>query len=354
MPNDNARRPAFDEQAALQELERLRDAIEATRRLRSERSDEFDAFVRSFRAAPPTESSGASIDDRPSEPRPEFTYPGRQNRDPQPKPPAHTVVFDPPLEPAPPREIPPPPAVAPAPPPAVAPAVAPVPPPPAPEQITARATRHGEPPQAPSPLDPWMPGAAAHTDAARVEPWPAEPAPVAEEPHRVPAALAADAPARPRRASSRSVAAWAVVGAVVVIGAAAIAVKPWASRTPESSEPASSASPSPAASAPAPEATPSPQATAPAPAPAASSGTHAIEAELIADRRVWVRVVADGEKLVERELPAGTRVPITADRAIVVRAGDAGAVRLRVNGADRGPLGRDAEVLTRTFTAAER
>jgi hypothetical protein len=68
-------------------------------------------------------------------------------------------------------------------------------------------------------------------------------------------------------------------------------------------------------------------------------------------RRVWVRVLLDGERAIERELPPGTRIPLQADRAIVIRAGDAGALRLTINGVDRGPLGRDAEIVTRTFTA---
>ena len=38
----------FNEQAALQELERLQRAIEETRRRRKETGDAFDAFVRSF------------------------------------------------------------------------------------------------------------------------------------------------------------------------------------------------------------------------------------------------------------------------------------------------------------------
>lgn len=42
----------FDETAALAELERLRDSITAARRAREQKSDEFDAFVESFRKPP--------------------------------------------------------------------------------------------------------------------------------------------------------------------------------------------------------------------------------------------------------------------------------------------------------------
>lgn len=75
-----------------------------------------------------------------------------------------------------------------------------------------------------------------------------------------------------------------------------------------------------------------------------------IEAELIALRRVWVRAIVDGERAFERELQADARVPLRAVRTIVIRAGDAGAVRLSIDGRDQGVLGRDGMVATRTFT----
>src|SRR3954470_2687059 len=62
MPSDRSYSPPFDEQAALAELERLRDAIQETRRRRSESSDEFDAFVRSFRD--PAASGSPDADDQ--------------------------------------------------------------------------------------------------------------------------------------------------------------------------------------------------------------------------------------------------------------------------------------------------
>ena len=52
----------------------------------------------------------------------------------------------------------------------------------------------------------------------------------------------------------------------------------------------------------------------------------------------------------EREFPADQRIPLGADRAIVIRAGDAGAIRLVVDGKDLGPLGRDGQIFSRAFT----
>src|SRR5262245_27696380 len=47
----------FDEKAALAELERLRESIQAARRARQRTSDEFDAFVKGFRTPLSTPSS---------------------------------------------------------------------------------------------------------------------------------------------------------------------------------------------------------------------------------------------------------------------------------------------------------
>jgi hypothetical protein len=49
--------PPFDEKAALAELERLRDSIQAARQARRRASDEFDAFVKSFRTPASTPTS---------------------------------------------------------------------------------------------------------------------------------------------------------------------------------------------------------------------------------------------------------------------------------------------------------
>ena len=73
--------------------------------------------------------------------------------------------------------------------------------------------------------------------------------------------------------------------------------------------------------------------------------------EIHALRHVWVRVTVDGTRAVERELRADERVALPSGRTIVIRTGDAGAIRLTMNGQDRGTLGPEGEVVTRTFTA---
>ena len=57
---------------------------------------------------------------------------------------------------------------------------------------------------------------------------------------------------------------------------------------------------------------------------------HALRVDLTSLRRVWLRVSVDGRIALEREVAAGEQLPFGADRSIVVRAGDAGAVTVRV------------------------
>ncbi|MEO5894606.1 MAG: DUF4115 domain-containing protein [Vicinamibacterales bacterium] len=102
---------------------------------------------------------------------------------------------------------------------------------------------------------------------------------------------------------------------------------------------------------------PAPAETAPAPPPASEAVTPpargpaaAPHAELTTTRSVWLRITVDGDRVLERQLPADTRIPLTPETTIVIRTGDAGAVRLAIDGKDQGVLGRDGEVVTKTFT----
>jgi hypothetical protein len=176
-------------------------------------------------------------------------------------------------------------------------------------------------------------------------------APVSVEPLPVPAPLAASPVAR-RRARVPMVpavagAALAIIAAVVLIG------RPWGAPPRASGIRGSGSVGSPAATdsqtanvAGGPR-TPDPGSRVPSPAAAPAAG---VNVELTAVRRVWVRIITDGNR-VERELPAGTVVPLRAKGTLTLRIGDAGAVKVIVNDRDQGPLGRDGEVVMRTFTA---
>jgi hypothetical protein len=97
-------------------------------------------------------------------------------------------------------------------------------------------------------------------------------------------------------------------------------------------------------------------AVAPAAAPTTESvvtpppPSGALQVELTTLKPVWMRVSVDGERRMEREVPGEQKLAFGADRAIVVRVGDGGAVRLSVNGADKGALGPAGLAVTRTLT----
>jgi uncharacterized protein DUF4115 len=168
---------------------------------------------------------------------------------------------------------------------------------------------------------------------------PAEALPVAVEPPPDPPA-ASSAPLPPPNATSRSTTGTRTVigGALIVLAAGGLATWTLRNGAPKSTLPA----------APGPETAPtSPRSQLPPPSAAVSSSR---ESELTTVRRVWIRVIVDGERVLEREVPAGTRVPLEARTTIVIRTGDAGAVRLSIAGQDQGVLGGAGEVVTRTFT----
>ena len=94
-----------------------------------------------------------------------------------------------------------------------------------------------------------------------------------------------------------------------------------------------------------------PEVTAPAPVAAVPAGPpRALNLEFVTVRPVWARITVDGRRAMEREFKADQRFPFGADKAIVVRAGDAGAIRLIVDGKDLGVLGRDGQIFERAFT----
>jgi uncharacterized protein DUF4115 len=132
--------------------------------------------------------------------------------------------------------------------------------------------------------------------------------------------------------------------ALAAIGIVAVAAVTWmwGSSSQESGPPTEATSAVPAAA----EATAT--AVPQSPEPPVPVGT---QSELRALKHVWVRVTIDGERVLERELDAGARVPLNG-RSIVVRAGDAGAVRVIIDGRDRGPIGETGIAVTRTYTSS--
>jgi len=87
---------------------------------------------------------------------------------------------------------------------------------------------------------------------------------------------------------------------------------------------------------------------APTDAPAAAAG---LTIHIKPLRRCWVRVVVDG-RTDARELQPGEDIVLNARQTIVLRAGDAGALSIEVNGRVLPPLGLNGQVVERRFTAA--
>jgi hypothetical protein len=205
------------------------------------------------------------------------------------------------------------------------------------------------------------------TDAKSAEPWGAA-TPSAAGPQSASAAVDLPAglippPPEKRRRRVRWAGALGAIAAAAVITVAALLMLTWRTAPPESPSPPESSGGSrpPAAGVPAPG-TPTagaPVARTPTPAPPGRAAPAPVEAAnrspqaaVTALRRVWVRVAVDGNRVLERVLQADETVPLGPIRTVVIRTGDAGAVRLSIDG-HGGPLGRDGEVVTRTFTAKE-
>jgi cytoskeleton protein RodZ len=63
----------------------------------------------------------------------------------------------------------------------------------------------------------------------------------------------------------------------------------------------------------------------------------------------WVQVTLDGVRVFQGELDAGGTLTWTAERQVVLRVGNAGAVVVTINGEELGTLGEEGEVVDRIF-----
>lgn len=311
----------FDDRAALEELERLQIAIREYRRQREKAEGEFDAFVGSFRTS--AEPVGVNLNP-PTSPDPA------------------------PMGPLPPQ------------------AVQSQSTGTSPESFEWALTEDALPPRVPFdrfPTDPpTLPG--------RPDVFADEPAPKRPERLAVPADFfgPTPAPTRSRLPLILAVATLLLVAAVVASRYRPVAAPGLTSDVaapaeslpaapPEESSAGAPSNAAPAAVSPGGSAAPTSPSGAASPAPAGgapSAQSAAPFAEIRTVRPAWVRVIVDGRREMERELPADSRIPLPAGTTFVVRAGDAGAVHFFLKGQDQGPLGANAQVVTRTFTAPAR
>jgi hypothetical protein len=85
------------------------------------------------------------------------------------------------------------------------------------------------------------------------------------------------------------------------------------------------------------------------PIPATSSPRSPLSIQLVARRTSWVRITSDGRVTAERTFKPGETQQIGASREISIRAGDAGALTVAVDGRQPVALGAEGEVVTRRF-----
>jgi cytoskeletal protein RodZ len=114
---------------------------------------------------------------------------------------------------------------------------------------------------------------------------------------------------------------------------------------PLAAAPPALASPAPVPSAAAPPAQASAEAAA-TPTAAAADTSPRLAVELSVSRACWIAASADGVKVIQRTLKPGEHQTIEVNKEFVLTAGDAGAVRLTLNGAEAKPLGKSGQVVT--------
>ena len=177
-----------------------------------------------------------------------------------------------------------------------------------------------------------------------------EPAPLVEEfdrahgSHEAPAAseiFEHEVIAMPERTGPNWTAAMAVAAGVLLMVALVSLFNTSPANDPIAS-PQTSVSPTPSAAVSSPSQTPGPLA-------GQVRGDGVSLRVRIAGGRSWVSIKADGKDVFGKTLDPGTVQDFTAKRSLYVVLGNAGAVRLVVNGEDVGTPGRVGEVLRLTF-----
>jgi hypothetical protein len=179
------------------------------------------------------------------------------------------------------------------------------------------------------------------------------------------AALDAELERNEIRRRRRLLRAVAMIGSVLLIGAAALALQHWLRSRGDEASVSAANRPVPAldvradtASAPPEPAMPQAESTSAPVAASSPVGTTGSETgvaaapprvELRTTREVWLRTSVDCQPFRERLVPANEVLQFNPTRTLYVRAGDAGGLRVFIDGEDRGLLGSDGRVVTRNF-----
>jgi cytoskeletal protein RodZ len=86
--------------------------------------------------------------------------------------------------------------------------------------------------------------------------------------------------------------------------------------------------------------------------PSPALHARAVSVVLVADRPVWLEARADGQRVVYELLEAGSERRLSADRDLLMRVGDAGAVSVTINNRNVGVLGAPGAVRNLRITPA--
>jgi cytoskeleton protein RodZ len=84
----------------------------------------------------------------------------------------------------------------------------------------------------------------------------------------------------------------------------------------------------------------------------ATPSDHPIQLELKIVDTVWIRALADGERVLEGTFRAGEEKPIRARGEVTMKVGNAGGVLMSLNGRDLPPIGPRGHVRSLTVTPA--
>lgn len=110
-------------------------------------------------------------------------------------------------------------------------------------------------------------------------------------------------------------------------------------------------SPAPAQVQPADAAQPSATEPAPLDSPAVAPGTGGnVHVVVSADEPCWTQITADGKVLFAGTLGSGETKMVNASAVVSVRAGNAGAIKLKLNGNDVAPIGPKGQIRVVTLT----
>lgn len=163
-------------------------------------------------------------------------------------------------------------------------------------------------------------------------------------PHEIPAStlVTGTVPQGPRRTTPPPWLAWVLIGVAVVAGLAFLGMISQGF-LPESASSEEVASPPPAP-APAPEVAeePDPQ---PEPEPEPEPVYDGLEMLVTFEASSWIRVTLDGVVVQQGTVATGETRPYQADERIALRIGNAGGVRIELNGHDLGTMGASGAVV---------